>query len=186
MKTFLFRYLFVCVMLLGFVSLASAQNLPEIRARMEKRVPQVDELKASGVLGENNLGFLAVRSGDDQGVAAAENADRSVVYAAIAKKTGSTADMVGKTRAQQIAENSAAGVYLQRVDGGWYKIPTTSKLSDVFVKIGMQKTLVRELAGVPMNETRTTFQNLLSETWHYSNGLVLFENGRVKAVQISK
>ncbi|MBC8040565.1 MAG: DUF1318 domain-containing protein, partial [Opitutaceae bacterium] len=99
MKTSLFRPLFVCVMLLGLVPLASAQNLGEIRARMEKRVAQVDVLKASGVLGENNRGFLEVRAGDDAGVAAAENADRGVVYAALAKQTGATADAVGKARA---------------------------------------------------------------------------------------
>lgn len=121
MKTSLFRHLFICVMLLGFVPLASAQNLPEIRARMEKRVPQVDSLKASGVLGENNRGFLEVRSGDDQGVAAAENADRGVVYAALAKQTGATADVVGKARAKQIFAASAKGVWVQSPTGEWVK-----------------------------------------------------------------
>lgn len=121
MKTSLLRYLFICVMLLGLAPLASAQNLGEIRARMEKRVGQVDALKASGVLGENNLGFLTVRTGDDQGVAAAENADRGVVYAALAKQTGATADAVGKARAKQIFAASAKGVWVQSPSGEWVK-----------------------------------------------------------------
>lgn len=121
MKTSLFRHLFICVMLLGLVPLASAQNLPEIRARMEKRVAQVDSLKASGVLGENNRGFLEVRAGDDQGVAAAENADRGVVYTALAKQTGATADAVGKARAKQIFAASAKGVWVQSPSGEWVK-----------------------------------------------------------------
>jgi uncharacterized protein len=121
MKTSLFRHLFVCVMLLGLVPLASAQNLGEIRARMEKRVSQVDTLKASGVLGENNQGFLTVRAGDDQGVAAAENADRGVVYAALAKQTGASAEAVGKARAKQIFAGSAKGVWVQTPTGEWVK-----------------------------------------------------------------
>jgi uncharacterized protein len=119
MKTFLLRYLLIGVMLLGLAPLASAQNLSEIRARMEKRVASVDALKASGVLGENNSGFLEVRSGSDGGVAAAENADRGVVYAALAKQTGATADAVGKARAKQIFAASAKGVWVQSPAGEW-------------------------------------------------------------------
>jgi uncharacterized protein YdbL (DUF1318 family) len=121
MKTSLLRYLFISVMLLGLAPLVSAQNLGEIRARMEKRVAQVDSFKASGVLGENNRGFLEVRSGDDQGVAAAENTDRGVVYAALAKQTGATADAVGKARAKQIFAASSKGVWVQSPSGEWLK-----------------------------------------------------------------
>lgn len=108
-------------MLVGLAPWVSAQSLPEIRARMEKRVSQVDVLKASGVLGENNRGFLEVRSGDDAGVAAAENADRAVVYDALAKQTGVTADAVGKARAKHIFAASAKGVWVQDQTGEWLK-----------------------------------------------------------------
>ena len=88
---------------------------------MEKRIGQIDTLKTQGVLGEDNRGFLSVRSGDDQGVAAAENADRAAVYAAIAQKAGSSADAVGKARAKQIAAASAKGVWVQAENGQWAK-----------------------------------------------------------------
>jgi uncharacterized protein len=121
MKTRLLRLLFVSVLLLGGLPLTQAQDFGAIRARMEQRISQIDALKTSGVLGENNRGFLEVRSGDDQGVAAAENADRAAVYAALAKKTGATADSVGKARAKQIAGASAKGVWVQAENGQWAK-----------------------------------------------------------------
>ncbi len=104
-------------------TVAHAQDLGAIRARMEKRLPQVDALKSQGALGENNRGLLEVRAAAENAdtIAAAENADRSTVYAALAKQTGSSAELVGKTRARQIAANSAAGVWLQRDSGEWYK-----------------------------------------------------------------
>ncbi len=51
----------------------------------------------------------------------AENTDREVVYAALAKQTGSSADQVGRARAKQIAAGSAAGVWVQKEDGTWQK-----------------------------------------------------------------
>ncbi|CAM3082510.1 YdbL family protein [Rariglobus hedericola] len=119
MKTLFTRLLFVSALLLAAAPLTQAQDLNALRGRMEKRISSIDALKTQGVLGENNRGFLEVRSGDDQGVAAAENADRSVVYAAIAQKTGSTADAVGKARAKQIAGASAKGVWVQAENGSW-------------------------------------------------------------------
>lgn len=121
MKTFFIRLLFVSVLLLGATPLTHAQDLGAIRTRMEQRIGQIDTLKTQGVLGENNRGFLEVRSGDDKGIAAAENADRSAVYAALAKKTGATADAVGKARGKQIAAASAKGVWVQLENGQWTK-----------------------------------------------------------------
>ena len=108
---------------LGVVAVQAAEDLGAVKARMNQRLSQVDQLKAEGAIGENNRGFLEVRGGGGEaaGVVSAENSDREAVYAAIAKQTGSTADQVGKARARQIAANSAAGVWLQREDGNWYK-----------------------------------------------------------------
>lgn len=121
MKTHILRSLLVSVVLLAAVPLTQAQDLGALRASMAKRVGQIDALKTAGVLGENNLGFLEVRSGNDSGVAAAENADRTVVYAAIAKKTGTSAEIVGKARAKKISEDSAKGVWVQAENGQWAK-----------------------------------------------------------------
>ena len=121
MKTLFLRLVFVSVMLLAGSSTVRAEDLGVVRARMEKRISQIDALKSSGVLGENNRGFLDVRSGSDGGVAAAENADRAVVYAALAQKTGASADAVGRARAKQLAGNSARGVWVQAENGQWTK-----------------------------------------------------------------
>ena len=122
MNTFLFRLLFVSIAF--FMTIAvRAEDLAAVRARMEQRLPQIDALKSSGALGENNRGFLDVRAAapDADSVAAAENKDRTAVYAAIGSRTGAGAEAVGKARAKQIAANSAAGVWLQRESGEWYK-----------------------------------------------------------------
>lgn len=119
MKTLLLRFLFSALLLLAAAPLAQAEDMGAIRSRMEKRVTQIDTLKTQGVLGENNRGFLEVRSGNDSGVAAAENADRAAVYAEIAKKTGATADAVGRARARQLSAASAKGVWVQADNGQW-------------------------------------------------------------------
>ncbi len=120
MKTLFFRLLFVSALFFA-TSAVRAEDMGVVRGRMEQRVSRIDALKTSGVLGEDNRGFLAVRSGSDGGIAAAENADRATVYAVLGQKTGATADAVGKARARQIAAGSAAGVWLQRGNGEWYK-----------------------------------------------------------------
>ena len=72
----------------------------------------------------NKLTLAAVSSqlsAADQAVIDAENADRKVVYEAIAQKTGATADLVGKQRAKQLAEQAAAGEYIMDENGTWKK-----------------------------------------------------------------
>ncbi|MDR2676137.1 MAG: YdbL family protein [Opitutaceae bacterium] len=102
---------------------ARAQNLGEIKAKMAKRLPQVDKLKEQGALGENNRGLLEVRESKDNAaaLAAEENADRRTVYAAIAQQQKTTADEVGKARARQIAQASKPGVWVQDEKGNWRK-----------------------------------------------------------------
>jgi uncharacterized protein YdbL (DUF1318 family) len=102
---------------------ALAEDLGSVKARMNQRLAQLDQFKSSGAVGENNRGFVEVRggSGDASSVVSAENADREVVYAAIAKQTSATAEQVGRARARQIAAASAKGVWLQKDDGSWYK-----------------------------------------------------------------
>jgi len=108
---------------LGVVAVHAAENLDAVKARMKQRLSQVDQLKASGAIGENNRGFLEVRGGggDAASVVSAENRDREAVYAEIAKRAGSTSEQVGRARARRIAAASEAGVWLQREDGNWYK-----------------------------------------------------------------
>jgi uncharacterized protein YdbL (DUF1318 family) len=125
MKLSLLRFVTLAfAFVLGIAAVtALAEDLGSVKARMNQRLAQLDQLKSSGAVGENNRGFAEVRGGggDASSVVSAENADREVVYAAIAKQTGSTADQVGRARAHQIAAGSAKGVWLQKDDGSWYK-----------------------------------------------------------------
>ena len=119
----MFRLFLLVFALAGAAPLAPAQDLGAVRQQMRQRLPVLDGLKASGAVGEDNRGFVAVREARENAaqVVEAENADRRVVYAAIAKQTGSAPDAVGKARARQIAAQSAPGVWLQAEDGRWYR-----------------------------------------------------------------
>jgi uncharacterized protein YdbL (DUF1318 family) len=121
MKTFSHRVLLCLALALGATSAVSAQDLDAVRSRMEQRIETIDALKKQGVAGENNRGVLEVRAGDDKGAVAAENADRTLVYAAIAVRTGSSPEAVGRARARQIANASAPGVWVQNEKGEWFK-----------------------------------------------------------------
>lgn len=102
---------------------ASADNAATIKQRMEQRLPQIDSLKTQGVIGENNAGYLAVLKDNAAAktLADSENKDRAAVYQAIAQKTGSSAELVGKRRAAQIAEKAGSGQMIQDATGKWVK-----------------------------------------------------------------
>ena len=123
MNNSFFRFvLILCSLGLALPALR-AEDLGAVKTRMNQRLSDIDRLKASGAVGEDNRGYLEVRGGGSSAdsVVASENHDREVVYAAIAKQTGSSADMVGHARARQIAAGSASGVWLQNESGSWYR-----------------------------------------------------------------
>ena len=92
----------------------------DIKDRMAQRLPQIIALKDKGIIGENSNGYLAFvgSSREGESIINAENADRKTVYQMIAKKTGTSAETVGKQRAAQIAQNETAGHYIQ-LNGKW-------------------------------------------------------------------
>ena len=95
----------------------------DIKARMQERLPTIVKMKAEGVFGENNRGFLAFAPGAakrGESVIAAENKDRGAVYSAIANQQGTTAEIVGKRRAIQIGQKASRGEWLQDASGKWY------------------------------------------------------------------
>jgi uncharacterized protein YdbL (DUF1318 family) len=111
-------------LILGWGATSSwAEDLGAVKARMEQRLSQLDSLRAQGVVGETNRGLMELRGGNVEAgdAVAAENRDRGIVYAAIAKETGTSVDQVAKHRARQIAAAAARGVWLQKDDGTWYK-----------------------------------------------------------------
>lgn len=120
------RILFVCAALFALTAaapVAQAQSAAELRNKMAQRLPQIDDLKAKGAIGENNRGFVEVREAAPNAdrVVSDENRDREVVYALIAKETGATPEAVGRARAKQIASQSRSGVWVQAESGAWKK-----------------------------------------------------------------
>ena len=125
-----FRFLFAALIALAVVGPAQAQApagaipLSVLRKYQEKRLPALDALKASGVVGENNQGFVEVRgNGGDYAanLVADENHDRAVVYTLFARKYNIAPEQVGLLRARKVAEKSKPGVWLQAPDGTWYQ-----------------------------------------------------------------
>lgn len=116
------RLFAVCLALCAFTTtVAVAQSPADIRRRMEQRLPQIDDLKSKGAIGENNRGYVEVRqsSGNASSVAADENRDRETIYGLIAQQTGASADSVGRARAKQIAASARSGVWVQEENGSW-------------------------------------------------------------------
>jgi uncharacterized protein YdbL (DUF1318 family) len=120
---------FYAVIALFVLLIFSTQGLcfagaDDIKARMQERLPTIVQMKADGIIGEDNRGYLQFVPGAAkkmQDVIADENKDRQMVYSAIAKQQGTTAELVGERRAIQIAEKSGAGEWLQDGSGKWYK-----------------------------------------------------------------
>ena len=116
------RYLWFVATVVAGVSLFSGSVFcADIKARMKDRLPRIIELKVGGIIGENNQGFLAFIGGNqsEQALIDAENQDRQLVYGAIAKQQGTTAEVVGRRRALQIAENAKPGEWIQDAGGRW-------------------------------------------------------------------
>jgi uncharacterized protein YdbL (DUF1318 family) len=96
----------------------------DIKARMQQRLPTIVKLKAEGLVGENNKGYIEFVPGaakKEGSVVSAENNDRETVYGAIAKQQGTSPLLVGERRAKQIGQKASSGSWLQDPSGKWYK-----------------------------------------------------------------
>jgi uncharacterized protein YdbL (DUF1318 family) len=118
----LLRLALVLVAALFTTGLLQAQDLAALRARMEKRLSDVNALKNRHVVGENNRGYLEVRGGvlgNEQQIVSEENTDRRKVYAALAAETGTKLEEVGRQRATQLAQLAKRGHWIQEQSGDW-------------------------------------------------------------------
>jgi len=119
----MFKLAIIGVLTSMVVITASANDNDAVRQRMAQRLEVVSQLKRAKVVGENNRGYLEFLHPETQShkeIVAAENADRRLVYEAIARRTdGATAETVGQVRARSIAEQSAAGIMVQTAAGQW-------------------------------------------------------------------
>ena len=96
----------------------------DIKARMQQRLPTIVKLKADGLVGENNKGYLEFVPGaakKDSNTVSAENNDRQAVYGAIAKQQGTSPQLVGERRASQIGQKASSGSWLQDPSGKWHR-----------------------------------------------------------------
>ena len=94
-----------------------------IKERMTQRLPVIEGLKAQGVVGENNQGYLGFVSSNrtKQDVVAAENQDRKTIYAHIAKQQNVSVELVQSRRAKALADRAKPGHYIQNASGAWIK-----------------------------------------------------------------
>jgi hypothetical protein len=92
-----------------------------LQDRMKARLPEIVALKTKGIIGENYQGYLGFvgQSREGADIVAAENEDRKMLYQAIAKKTGATAEQVGRRAALKWKENLGPGEYFKNEDGTW-------------------------------------------------------------------
>jgi uncharacterized protein YdbL (DUF1318 family) len=94
-----------------------------IKERMKQRLPVIKGLKAKGIIGEDNKGYLGFVSGNkvQQDVIAAENKDRKLIYNHIAKQQNTTIDTVEKKQAKRKADKAKSGQFFQNGKGEWIK-----------------------------------------------------------------
>lgn len=119
----LFFFFAIAAFALGAPAFAQ-EDQGAIQERMKARVPQIDELKLAGLVGENNKGILEQRGAlnpDQTQVMNAENADRRALYNILAERLGLSAAAVGAQRAATLRDRSAPKVWLQRDDNTWYQ-----------------------------------------------------------------
>jgi uncharacterized protein YdbL (DUF1318 family) len=124
MKTIPFSLIGLLLVCAFLGNTAGANPATEATARMKDRLAQVDNLKASGAVGENASGYLVARESlgaRQSALVDEENADRRIVYAEVARRTEQTLEEVGRQRAIQIAARASPGVWLQKPNGEWYR-----------------------------------------------------------------
>ncbi|WP_300462429.1 YdbL family protein [Desulfobacula sp.] len=110
--------LIVCLMVTAHAALADG-----IKERMRDRLPAIADLKAKGIIGEDNSGYLGyvTQTRVQEDVIAAENKDRNAIYAHFAKQQNTTLQLVEKIQAQRKAEKALPGEFFQHPDGSWHK-----------------------------------------------------------------
>ena len=118
--------LLVVLAFFGFFVHSSAQDeMEELKSRMKTRYAEINELKQSGKIGENPMGFVEAVNEDyekDQTVSRLiidENQSRASLYALIAKDSGISATDVGIANARRIFRKSAETVYFKSKEGTW-------------------------------------------------------------------
>jgi len=85
------------------------------------RAQSLDDLRASGAVGEKFDGFLVARDPSAQAFVDQVNAKRKQIYAQSAAAQGAPADQVGRVYARRILNDAPAGTWFLGLDGKWVK-----------------------------------------------------------------
>ncbi len=123
------KYQKLLIKIFVFSLMAALITMPafaeSIKERMKQRLPAIMQLKAKGIVGENNQGFLAFVNGNQgpSDVVTQENQDREIVYTKIAQQQNTNASLVGQRRAIQLFDLAKSGEFVQKPDGSWLKKP---------------------------------------------------------------
>ena len=80
----------------------------------------LDNLRASGMIGETNEGYVIARDASAQAEVDAINAKRKTIYQEKATAQGIDIEQVGKVYAAEIIRKVPAGTWIQ-IDGQWKK-----------------------------------------------------------------
>ena len=80
---------------------------------------QLDDLRASGAVGEAFDGYARARDGSAKDFVSDVNAKRKDIYAKRAKKEGVSTAQVGLVYAAQIIKKAPKGTWLLAEDGTW-------------------------------------------------------------------
>lgn len=124
------------VLLLGIVCCAqpvvAAQSYnikemtPQVQSALDGRRDRYDELstlKAKGVIGENNRGYVQVlkSEGNADALVKGENSDRKAIYQAIAEQNNLSGalETIEKVFASVQRDKAASGEMIQTEDGQW-------------------------------------------------------------------
>ena len=113
-------------MLDHFVGTAYAQELsPDVEGaalRRNARYAELTSLEASGVIGENSAGLVVVRNSSGSSaekIVNEENADRMLIYKAVAAKNGTSVSDVQKLYAERLQKTAPQGTPIESASGSW-------------------------------------------------------------------
>ncbi len=79
----------------------------------------LEQLRASGAIGESYSGYVVARNSGAQAEANAINAQRRAIYQEKAAAQGVSVDQVGKVYAVEIFKKIPAGTWIQNNNGQW-------------------------------------------------------------------
>jgi len=116
-----------CVLtIFSVATISAAQDTKDaIKSRMKERFAKISELKKSGKIGETPLGFAEAvnkefaQDEEINKLITAENNDRRLLYALIAKESQTSVEEVGMGNAKRYFQKASDSDYFKTQAGEW-------------------------------------------------------------------